>query len=149
MLLSPVVRLTPAPFPNPMLPPPVLTFWSANTPSAVFWLPVLCKSAWRPIPVLPVPVTLEKSAPPPTAVLLSAVALLKSAAPPMAVLKWPVVSQKRVESPAAVLNAPVLPPMVVLLKSAWVTDRRVLSASAISKECLSSDRCVSVSSGII
>ena len=62
MLLSPVVRLSPASAPKAMLPLPVL-FKSALVPIAVFVLPVsLAKSALKPTPVLKPPVVLVKTA---------------------------------------------------------------------------------------
>src|SRR5437016_3913590 len=83
MLLSPMVRFSPAPAPIAVLFDPVVLLRSALSPTAMFELAVvLARSAPLPIAVLNAPVVLSVSAPKPMPVLLSPVVLLPSAKNP-------------------------------------------------------------------
>src|SRR5262245_40681153 len=87
ILLLPVVRFRPHPWPNAMLSPPVVLFTSALQPMAVLLPPVvLRKSALIPLAVLLPPVVLKPSASKPVAVLPLPVVFSWSAKEPMAVL---------------------------------------------------------------
>ena len=108
MLLSPVVRLTPAFAPNAMLPLPVMLFESAESPMAVLLSPVvLLNRANAPLAVLKSPVTLISSAAVPVAVLFVPMMLNKSAAVPMAVLLSAMLRSSDA-APTAVLLLPVV-----------------------------------------